>query len=184
MAWSSLSRYCKFHGALRVKDKTCTNGCKPNFYIVDILFLFQSTCNVSEYQHMWTASRNFDDFFQRWLYEVSPCNGEKITINMTRGNAGLPGCIALWILLMRGNNEAPRYTNGYHISGFTSSFSTCWNTKPNLMLMCSQICYRHKNIAHSENPPITVDLGYKRLSLMRDDFSGPSVQNVRNFRQL
>ena len=27
-------------------------------------------------------------------------------------------------------------------------------------------------------------LGYKRLSLMRDDFSGPFVRNVRNFRQL
>ena len=26
--------------------------------------------------------------------------------------------------------------------------------------------------------------GYKGLSLMRDDFSGPFVQNVRNFRQL
>ena len=30
----------------------------------------------------------------------------------------------------------------------------------------------------------TVDFGYKGLSLMGDDFSGPFVQNVRNFRQL
>ena len=30
----------------------------------------------------------------------------------------------------------------------------------------------------------TVDFGYKGLSLMRDDFSGPFDQNVRNFRQL
>ena len=30
----------------------------------------------------------------------------------------------------------------------------------------------------------TIDFKYKGLSLMRDDFSGPSVQNVRNFRQL
>ena len=30
----------------------------------------------------------------------------------------------------------------------------------------------------------TVDLGYKGVSVMRDDFSHPFVQNVRNFRQL
>ena len=30
----------------------------------------------------------------------------------------------------------------------------------------------------------TVDFGYKGLSPTRDDFSGPFVQNVRNFRQL
>ena len=30
----------------------------------------------------------------------------------------------------------------------------------------------------------TVDFEYKGLSLMRDDFSGPFVQNVRNFRRL
>ena len=33
-------------------------------------------------------------------------------------------------------------------------------------------------------PRNRVEFGYKGLSLMRDDFSGPFVQDVRNFRQL
>ena len=60
-------------------------------------------------------------------------------------------------------------------------------TAPIIVLATIELGYCHRTgLVAKVNSILNIDdiyLGYEGLSLMRDDFSGPFVQNVRNFRQ-